>query len=50
MKVLWYTNTPCLYRQANEYNGGGWLASLQWEMMKVPDVELGIYRTILNDK
>ena len=42
MKVLWYTNTPCLYRQTNEYNGGGWLASLQREMMKVPDVELAI--------
>ena len=42
MRILWYTNTPCLYKQNNAYNGGGWLSSLQAEMMKREGVELGI--------
>lgn len=42
MKVLWYANTPCLYKQANAYNGGGWLTSLQQELMVQEDVELAI--------
>lgn len=42
MKILWYTNTPCLYKQNNAYNGGGWLSSLQTELLKRKDVELGI--------
>lgn len=42
MKILWYTNTPCLYKQNNAYNGGGWLSSLQAEMMEREGMELGI--------
>lgn len=42
MKILWYTNTPCLYKQNNAYNGGGWLSSLQTEFSKRKDVELRI--------
>lgn len=42
MRILWYTNTPCLYKQNNAYNGGGWLSSLQTLLMKQREVELGI--------
>lgn len=42
MRILWYTNTPCLYKQNNAYNGGGWLSSLQALLMKQGEVELGI--------
>lgn len=42
MRILWYTNTPCLYKQKNAYNGGGWLTSLQTLLMKRTEVELGI--------
>lgn len=42
MRILWYTNTSCLYKQNNVYNGGGWLSSLQALLMKHSDIELGI--------
>ena len=42
MRILWYANTPCLYKEKNAYNGGGWLTSLQSELMKEADVELAI--------
>ena len=42
MRILWYTNTPCLYKQNNAYNGGGWLSSLQSLLMRRSDVKLGI--------
>lgn len=42
MRILWYANTPCLYKQNNAYNGGGWLSSLQLLLMQRDDVELGI--------
>lgn len=42
MKILWYTNTPCLYKQNNAYNGGGWLSSLQTLLMRRSEIELGI--------
>lgn len=42
MKILWYTNTPCHYKQNNAYNGGGWLSSLQTLLMRRSDIELGI--------
>lgn len=42
MRILWYTNTPCLYKQNNAYNGGGWLSSLQTMLMNREEVELGI--------
>ena len=42
MRILWYTNTPCLYKQNNAYNGGGWLSSLQAMLIKREGIELGI--------
>ncbi len=42
MKILWYTNTPCLYKQRSAYNGGGWLSSLQALLMEREEVQLGI--------
>lgn len=44
MRVLWFTITPGLYRGAQGlgYNGGGWIASLQREMMKTSSLELGV--------
>ena len=42
MKILLYTNTPCLYKQNSAYNGGGWLTSLQAMLMQRKEVELGI--------
>lgn len=44
MRVLWFTNTPCNYLSGNNggYNGGGWLSSLESELVKRNDIELGI--------
>ena len=42
MRIFWYANTPCLYKQNNAYNDGGWLSSLQALSMKQSEVELGI--------
>ena len=45
MKVLWFTNTPCNYYSGNGirgYNGGGWLTSLEDELIKRDDISLGI--------
>ena len=45
MKVLWFTNNPCNYqkRTGNRgYNGGGWLTSLEDEIIKQQEIELGI--------
>lgn len=42
MKVLWFTNTPSNYLTGAEYNGGGWISSLELELKKRNDVELGI--------
>jgi len=44
MRVLWFTNTPCNYPSGYNggYNGGGWLSSLESELVKRNDVELGI--------
>ena len=45
MKVLWFTNNPCNYqkRTGNRgYNGGGWLSSLEDEIIKQQEIELGI--------
>jgi len=42
-KVLWFTNTPSLYkRDANGYNGGGWIESLEASMAKEEQIDLGI--------
>lgn len=50
MRILWYTNTPCLYKQNNAYNGGGWLSSLQALLMRCENVELGIAFAIDDEK
>lgn len=45
MRVLWFTNSSCNYQKKagfNGYNGGGWLTSLEDEIIKLPEIELGI--------
>jgi glycosyltransferase involved in cell wall biosynthesis len=43
MKVLWFTNTPSLYAAGeHSYKGGGWIESLERELRKEIDIELGI--------
>lgn len=43
MRVLWFTNTPSNFlKGTNVYNGGGWISSLELEIKKRNDVELGI--------
>ena len=44
MKVLWFTNTPsCFKCRSNDYNGGGWISSLENEIVnRFPDIKLGI--------
>ncbi len=33
MKVLWFSGNPALYANRDSHNGGGWIASLQRELM-----------------
>ena len=46
MRILWFTNSSACYRSvsvsASGYCGGGWMSSLQQELVKSPDVRLGI--------
>lgn len=43
MRVLWLTNTPSGYiLNKSGYNGGGWLSSLEFEIAKRTDIELGV--------
>lgn len=46
MRILWITPFPCDYKPAgatgNGYNGGGWVSSLQNELLKRKDIALGI--------
>lgn len=43
MKVLWFTNTPSGYLQSHNYNGGGWISSLENKIKKTcPEVDLGV--------
>lgn len=42
MRVLWFTNSPCNYALDGRYNGGGWMSSLQEEIVKNKEIELGI--------
>lgn len=43
MKVLWFTVTPSLYDENRlPHKGGGWIASLEALVRKVPDIELGV--------
>lgn len=44
MRILWFTNTPSLYKKdgKHEYNGGGWIESLQSIVTASKDIELAI--------
>ena len=42
MKVLWFTNTLSRYANNGNYNGGGWIYSLEKEISKRPDIELAV--------
>lgn len=45
MKILWLSTSKSLYRSPssnNAYNGVGWVASLQREVMKHQDIQLGV--------
>jgi hypothetical protein len=42
MRVLWFTNTPSNYALAGGYNGGGWISSLETEISKRRNIQLGI--------
>ena len=42
MRVLWFTNTPSRYASYGGYNGGGWIYSLEEELSKKDNIELGI--------
>ncbi len=43
MKVLWFTNTPSLYKKdLLGYHGGGWIESLEASIGSFEDIQLGI--------
>jgi glycosyltransferase involved in cell wall biosynthesis len=43
MKILWFANTPSLYDQCKyNYNGYGWVASLQTLINNYSEIELGV--------
>lgn len=44
MRILWFTNTSSCYKRgsANCYNGGGWISSLEMELKKKANIELGV--------
>lgn len=52
MRVLWFSVTPSLFNPySNTHNGGGWIASLEQIVRKMPEIELGVafyFRTDCN--
>lgn len=43
MKILWFSVTPSLFsNETNQYNGGGWIASLERIVSKSTEITLGI--------
>lgn len=44
MRILWFSLTPSRYKGAKGlgYNGGGWISSLEAELIKNSDIELGV--------
>ena len=43
MRILWFTLNPsCFNPNSNNYNGGGWTASLEQIVRKNKNIELGI--------
>lgn len=43
MRILWFTNTPSNYKISSKgYNGGGWISSLEKEIIQLKDIKLAI--------
>lgn len=46
MRVLWFSTNPSCYKsfrnRGGGYNGGGWMSSLQRELLKHGDITLGV--------
>ena len=42
MRILWFTNTTSNYTIPLGYNGGGWISTLEYEIIKREGIELGI--------
>lgn len=43
MRVLWFTNTPSLYKKTSSgYNGGGWISSLEAAISCTNDFDLAV--------
>lgn len=42
MKILWFTNTPSLYKSHGGYNGVGWISSLEKLITEKKNIELAI--------
>ncbi len=43
MKILWFTDTPSLYKKNTKgYNGGGWIESLEQIIAQQKDIELAV--------
>ena len=51
MKQLWFAGNPGLYANANNYNGGGWISSLQNQLRSFcnSDLELSVVFPWEND-
>lgn len=50
MKILWLASTPGLLKNTNHYNGGGWVAALQEEIIKVYGNKIEMSLAYLSDK
>ena len=51
MRILWFTNTPSNYKiEKNGYNGGGWISSLEDEIIKQENIELAISFILPNEE
>jgi len=43
MRILWFTNSPSLYKKNPKgYNGGGWISSLESNISGISEIELAI--------
>lgn len=45
MRILWFTNNQAnykSYKNSSDYNGGGWMSALQDELIKQPNIALGV--------
>jgi glycosyltransferase involved in cell wall biosynthesis len=52
MRILWFSNTPSL--SANHFGykgiGGGWIESLEIELSKLPNIQLGICFNVIDNR